>query len=124
MMPITICKPFSIVTIPFPFTDLVKKKKRPALVISSEEFQKENSHITLLMITTAKHSQWFGDYLITDLKTAQLPVTSYIRQKIFTIDSRLIEKKLGALSHKDAENVTKLLKESIAIEQALKTRAH
>ncbi len=110
-----IYKPFSIVVVPFPFTDSTKKKKRPALVISSEKFQKDNGHAILSMITTAKHSKWHGDFPIKDLETTKLPIKSYIRQKIFTIDSRLIEKKLGALSIKDAKSAKDLLKTCISI---------
>ena len=99
--PITIYKPFSIVIVPFPFADIVKSKKRPALVVSTEKFQQENAHISLFMITSAKHSQWFGDYLIQNLKQAGLPIESYVRQKLFTVDSRLIEKQIGTLSKKE-----------------------
>jgi mRNA interferase MazF len=112
----TIYKPFSIVVVPFPFTDVAKAKKRPALVISTEKFQRENAHVSLIMITTAEHSDWFGDFLITDLKTTGLPVVSYARQKIFTIDSRLIEKQIGHLSKKDSDAIKLLFKKSIAID--------
>ena len=81
-----IYEPFSIVAVPFPFTDKAKTKKRPAIIMSTEKFQKETGHAALLMITSAQHSEWFGDVSITDLKAAGLSVESYIRQKIFTID--------------------------------------
>lgn len=45
------------------------------------------------MITSAQHSEWFGDHLIADLAHAGLSVDSYLRQKAFTVDLRLIEKK-------------------------------
>ncbi|MCX7121483.1 MAG: type II toxin-antitoxin system PemK/MazF family toxin [Gammaproteobacteria bacterium] len=110
-----IYKPFSIVVLPFPFTDVAKSKKRPALMISTELFQKENGHATLLMITSAQHSEWFGDHLIADLKCAGLSVDSYVRQKIFTVDLRLIEKKIGMLSKEEIVTVKKILKKCIAI---------
>lgn len=109
-----IYKPFSIVVVPFPFTDAAKNKKRPAVIISTEKFQKENKHVSLLMITTAEHSEWFGDFLITDLKATGLSVASYIRQKIFTIDLRLVEKKIGHLSKNDVEEIKMLFKKSVA----------
>jgi hypothetical protein len=52
-------KPYSTIVVPFPFTDSAQTKKRPAVVVSSEHHQNKTSHITLLMITTAKHSQWY-----------------------------------------------------------------
>lgn len=111
-----IYKPFSVIVVPFPFTDVAKIKKRPALVISTEEFQKENGHASLLMITSAKHSKWFGDFVIHDLKTAGLSADSYVRQKIFTIDLRSIEKQIGNLTKKEIEGVKLLMKKSIALQ--------
>lgn len=111
-----IYKPFSIVVVPFPFTDAAKNKKRPAVIISTEKFQKENRHTSLLMITTAEHSEWFGDFLIADLKATGLSTASYVRQKIFTIDSRLIEKQIGHLSKNDMKEIKILFRESIAVD--------
>lgn len=109
----TICKPFSVIVVPFPFTDLSKSKKRPALVVSTEKFQKSNGYISLLMITTAKNSKWFGDLLISDLAETGLSVPSYVRQKIFTIDSRLIEKRIGHLSKNDIKKIKLLFHDCI-----------
>ena len=111
----TIYKPFSIVTVPFPFADIAKSKTRPAVVLSTEKFQQENAHITLLMITSAKHSQWFGDHFIQELKQAGLPIESYVRQKLFTVDSRLIEKQIGVMSKKEIAIVKELCHQCIAI---------
>jgi mRNA interferase MazF len=110
-----IYKPFSIVVVPFPFTDMNAQKKRPAVVISSELFQKHNEHISLIMITTAKNSTWFGDYEIQNLKATGLQVKSIVRQKIFTIDSRLVLKKIGKLAVKDVKAAQKAFHQSIAI---------
>lgn len=100
-----IYKPFSVVSVPFPFTDANQQKRRPALVLSAREFQQKNGHVSLAMITTAKHSSWLGDHRILDLKKAGLPIESIVRQKIFTLDIRLIEKELGFLSHEDQQEV-------------------
>lgn len=102
-----IYKPFSVVVVPFPFTDTIGVKKRPALVLSSEEYQKQTKHITLLMITSAKHSDWHGDYPITNLDSAGLKSDSIVRQKIFTLDNRLILDCIGKLSLKDRTAVSK-----------------
>ncbi len=110
-----IYEPFGIVSIPFPFTDKTKSKKRPAVVISTKQFQKETGHASLLMITSAKHSEWFGDFLVTDLESTGLSQEVIIRQKIFTIDLRLVEKSVGHLSKKDADAVKSLLKKCLSI---------
>jgi mRNA interferase MazF len=78
-------------------------------VLSAESFQRENAHITLALITSAKHSKWQGDVEIHDLETAGLSAKSMVRQKLFTIDERLIDKAVGTLSAADKKAVLKAL---------------
>lgn len=108
-------EPFSIIVVPFPFTDLPKHKRRPAVVLSQKRYQEKSGHVTLLMITSAKHSLWLGDHEITDLKSTGLPVASLVRQKIFTVDIRLIEECIGRLSLSDKKAVTLKLHEHLAL---------
>lgn len=108
-----IYNPFAIVVVPFPFTDAHQTKKRPALVISSKKHQQATGHVTLLMITSAKHSHWESDYEIKDLAATGLNSPSLIRQKIFTLDSRLIIKQAGKLSASDQRRVITQLKAHI-----------
>ncbi len=102
--------PFSVIVVPFPFTDKGNVKRRPALVLSSLEHQKQTAHITLLMITSAKHSAWPSDYSISHLKDTGLTSPSIVRQKIFTIDSKLVIKHIGKLSAADHREILKRLK--------------
>lgn len=107
--------PFSIVIVPFPFTDKPHTKRRPALVLSNTHHQKETGHITLLMVTSAKHSNWKSDYQIDHLQSTGLNSPSIIRQKIFTIDIRLIIEKSGDLFDSDVKKIKNLLAAHLAI---------
>lgn len=107
--------PFSIVIVPFPFTDKIKTKRRPALVLSSLRHQKQTGHITLMMVTSAKHSAWESDYQIEHLRSTGLSSPSIIRQKIFTIDGRLVLEKAGKLSAQDIKKVTSLTLAHLAV---------
>lgn len=103
-------KPFSVVVVPFPFTDSSEVKRRPALVLSQEQFQKNTEHTALMIITSAKHSAWYNDYQITELKTTGLKAASMIRQKLFTLDLRVILEKVGVLALTDQKALIKILK--------------
>ncbi|OJW47227.1 MAG: hypothetical protein BGO67_02915 [Alphaproteobacteria bacterium 41-28] len=105
-----IYKPYNIVSVPFPFTDKDFTKKRPALIISKEEYQMHNHHCILAMITSAKQSQWNEDIRISDFELAGLPGPSIIRFKLFTLDERLILRILGKLSENDQKVVKKILR--------------
>jgi mRNA interferase MazF len=102
-----IYKPFSIVAVPFPFTDKDYAKKRPSIVISSVKHQEQTNHISLLMITSAKNSSWSSDYAMKYLEGTGITSPSIVRQKLFTIDSRLVIKNIGELSTIDKEEVIK-----------------
>ncbi len=98
-------KRFDVVIVPFPYTDSIKTKKRPAVVLSaSAEFVK-TGHSICAMITSAKNEPWPLDCNVSDLKSAGLPAPSVVRMKLFTIDNRLIQSKTGALSKGDATDV-------------------
>jgi mRNA interferase MazF len=96
-----IFKPYTIVAVPFPFTDRNYTKKRPALIISQEEYQRYTHHCILMMITSAKQSEWKFDIPISDIGETGLPGLSIIRPKLFTLDERLILRVLGRLSKND-----------------------
>ena len=97
----------SVIVTPFPFTDKKGSKRRPVLVISDRKQQAHTGHVSVLMITTAKHSHWYGDWEIQNLEIAGLSVPSVIRQKIFTIDLRLVVKQIGYLAPGDQWQIVK-----------------
>lgn len=101
---------FDVVKVPFPFTDKAAAKKRPALVISSSEYQSNYNHCILAMVTSAKQTSWQDDIIIENLQTAGLPAPSKIRLKIFSLDCELILGKLGYLANKDKEAILEKLK--------------
>lgn len=109
--PIVSYKTWDVVTVPFPFTDQRTTKRRPALVLSSyNDFGRKVSHSVLAMITSAGNPAWPLDTEIVDQESAGLPAPSRIRMKLFTLDNRLIVKKIGTLTRTDISNTRKNLK--------------
>lgn len=108
--PTVIYNAFEVVRVPFPFTDRQSEKNRPALVLSeASSFNRSAGHSVMAMITSATHSSWPLDCLITDLTSAGLPSSSIVRFKLFTLDHRLVRGRLGKLSAVDKEAVKKNL---------------
>ncbi len=99
-MHLVTCKAFDIVVVPFPFVDKSTSKNRPALVISSEAFNK-NGNTILMMITSSVHASWPNDTPISRLTSCGLTKPSKIRAKLFTIDNRLIKSNIGTLDKVD-----------------------
>lgn len=101
---------FDVVVVPFPFADRDAKKRRPALVISdAKNFNNRVGHSVMAMITSAAHSEWPLDVLIEDMDVAGLPSSSLVRMKLFTLDHRLVIRKIGQLSSEDQGKVNRAL---------------
>jgi mRNA interferase MazF len=94
-----------IVVVPFPFTDTVAAKPRPAVVISNRSFNRSTGHTLLMMITSSNNAQWPSDYRLRNQEKAGLIASSIIRFKVFTLDNRIIKKKIGLLSRIDKQHV-------------------
>ena len=100
---------FDVVRVPFPFTDRSTSKRRPALVISSDQGLGSVEQTVVAMITSAFHSAWPLDHRIQDFQIAGLRHPSVVRLKIFTLDDRLILGKIGQLEAADRSAVTAAL---------------
>lgn len=77
-----------VIKVPFPYTDRATRQYRPALVVSTGEFEQVHGLLWVVMITSAANQGWRGDIAVRDLAAAGLPVPSVIRTaKIATIEA-------------------------------------
>jgi mRNA interferase MazF len=104
--------PFTVVRVPFPFTDRTATKNRPALVLSRPgAFNAAAGHSVMAMITSAGNAHWPLDCTIEDLARAGLPAPSVVRFKLFTLDHRLVRGELGRLGPADQAAVLSAMQE-------------
>ena len=77
----------SVVRVPFPYTDVQARQYRPALVVAVAGPGPTPFLLWVVMITSATHRGWPGDFDIPDAAAAGLPAPSVIRTaKIATIE--------------------------------------
>jgi mRNA interferase MazF len=100
---------FDVVIVPFPFTDRAQQKRRPALVLSDVDFNKQSGHSVLAMITSVGNAPWPLDAKIGNLKAAGLPAASLVRMKLFTLDQQFVVRKAGRLNKTDQVHVEQSL---------------
>jgi len=103
-----ICDRWDVVVVPFPFSDKAAEKRRPALVLSNTTFNAAG-HTVLAMITTRSHHPWPGDCNLESHGDAGLPQPCLVRLKLFTLDNRVILRRLGRLSDADQTQVETIL---------------
>jgi mRNA interferase MazF len=101
--------PFDLIIVPFPFVDSPRVKPRPALVLSRRDFNRANGHTLLAMVTRAAHTRWPSDHEIVELPPTGLRAASVVRFKIFTLDNRLLQRRIGRLSERDVRTCTAAL---------------
>ena len=107
-----ICDSWEIVVVPFPFTDRVVQKKRPALIVSVKAFNQHGQ--TLMAMITSSSWPWPSDRPLRDLASAGLSMPCVVRMKLFTLDNRLIIKQIGKLADEDQERVVSALKSMLS----------
>ena len=92
-----IIKKFDIVLVDFPFSDLTKTKKRPALVINSLE----GENAILCQITTKRRSiQKYEIFLSKESCTGDICFDSFVYvDMIFTLHKSIIYKKIGEVNN-------------------------
>jgi mRNA interferase MazF len=90
--------------VPFPFTDGSTSKKRPAIVISSDSYDRSKPDVILIAVTSQVNTDLkFGEALVTDWSAAGLLKLSVIKPVIATVDKNLVIRKLGKLADPDLE---------------------
>lgn len=98
----TTYSPFDVVVVPFPYSDRLAEKRRPALVVSSSEMGSRLGRLWVIMITSDRGARMDGDSAVSDLSTAGLPAASVVRaSKIATIDVARVLRRAGRLSDSD-----------------------
>lgn len=101
-----VCERYTVVRVPFPFTDRDTSKNRPAVVLSDPRaFNTPAGHSVMAMITSEANAPWPLDCALTDLSAAGLPAASKVRFKLFTLDHRLVRGELGKLAGNDVSAV-------------------
>ncbi len=87
-----------VVLVPFPFAELTGTKRRPALVVSSDEYIRHNRMVVIAQITSKIDGRArVGDQKLSQWEEAGLLVPSLLRCHLATIRDTLILRKLGKL---------------------------
>ena len=87
----------------FPFTDQHAAKQRPAVVISSGDYNRLRPDLILMAITSQLRPQLgLGEALLHHWQDAGLIKPSVIKPVIFTAEKTILRRTLGRLTDQDA----------------------
>ena len=97
------CKPGDLVGIPFPYSNLTTKKRRPVLVVTSPDRHGDFMGLAVTSVETGKSAIAIVE---GDMTTGTLPKKSWIRyDKIFTLSSEKVAKTYGSIKDRARETV-------------------
>lgn len=115
MMDIMMFEKRDIVLMPFPFSDKDASKRRPAVILSHNEHYRRYGKYVCVAITSQANRKIQNRYeykLMDTLSVGLIYADQWVLpNKIFTIEDRLIIKKLGAMSEYDFNQVISMFYE-------------
>jgi mRNA interferase MazF len=99
-----------VIVVPFPFTDQIATKKRPAVIVSSEAYQRERPDLILMAITSqVRPSPTVGEIAVVRWQAAGLLKPSVIKPLLTTIEASLVIRHLGTLHPDDQAGLRQVL---------------
>ena len=103
-----------VILVPYPFGERASSKKRPALVISSTEYNQATGELVIAQITgRVSVNARPGDCQIQDWREANLPRPALVRCRLATVKTSLVLRRLGELSEADIQAVQKSMSASM-----------
>lgn len=95
-----------VLVLPFPYSDRLAEKRRPALVVSKPALERAHGLVWVAMITSGAPKK--DDVAISDLTRAGLAAASVVRPtKLATIEPHRVLRAAGRLSKSDLAETLK-----------------
>lgn len=91
-----------VVLVVFPFTSQTGAKKRPAVVVSNNTYNRQKPDLVIMAITSQlRASVSLGEVWLGDWQAANLLKPSAVKPLFATIEQNLVQRHLGRLSSQD-----------------------
>jgi len=111
----TACKQGDVVLVSFIFSDESGAKRRPAIVVSTEDYHQERQEVVIAAVTSNVDRLLPGDYLIANWQKAGLLYPSVATGIIRTIKQAMIARRLGTVSTEDKRAIRGQLKRILGL---------
>ena len=116
MPPTTSLRRGDVVLVPFDFTDRSGTKWRPAIIVSSDAYNRTTPDVVVASVTgNLRAIRHPGDRLISDWQAAGLLKPSLAQTKLATVEASVIGRRLGSLSVHDLATFEAGLREALGL---------
>lgn len=105
-----------VVLVSMDFTDRSGSKVRPAIIVSSDAYNRTSPDVLIASITSNLDALPHpGDHLILKWSEAGLLKPSLAQAKLATVEAPIIRRKLGELAPEDLEAFSRGLREALGL---------
>jgi len=105
-----------VLLVPFPFSNQTAVKKRPAVVVSSNPYNRSRPDLIILALTSQPSTTHaFGGTSLSNWKGAGLLKPSVFKPILTTIEKSLVIQKMGRLHASDQKTLQQVLKTIIQV---------
>jgi mRNA interferase MazF len=105
-----------VVLVGFLFADESGVKRRPAVVVSSGEYNRARAEIIIAAVTSNTERMLFGDHNIRDWRKAGLLFPSVATGILRTVKRGMVSRKLGSMSGRDVKAIDRSLRLVLGLE--------
>ena len=111
MLSMTNILKYDVVVVKFPFASSIKYKARPAVIVSSKEYNANKRNTLLVMaISSSQENKLNFETDVESWKSAGLLKPSIFKSAIATIEKEYVIAKIGSLSNRDVEKLDNIIK--------------
>ena len=115
----------AVVLVPFPFSERLVSKKRPAVVVSTNAYHRASSDVVIAQITSkVAVASRPGDHHIAAWQEAGLVTPSLARAKLATLHSALILRRLGTMPRPDMRAIDRRLAAALSLGRIPREEKH
>ena len=101
-----------VILVRYPFSDLSGSKVRPAVVVNAPHISQD---VFIVPLTSKTVSLLAGEFPLTDWAAAGLNVPTAVKRGLYTVHQSLIVKAVGRLTHPDADQLERSLREWLGL---------
>jgi len=103
-----------VVLVPFPFTNQAASKKRPAVIVSNDAYNRAKPDVVVMAITSQfRPSPTMGEVWLGQWQAAGLLKPSAVKPVFATLEQALVIRQLGTLAAGDQAALRKVIAETL-----------
>jgi mRNA interferase MazF len=111
----TIYRRGDVVLVNFVFAEETGSKRRPVLLLSSDQYMNGHQEAVVSAITSNNRRILVGDYLMADWEDAGLIYPSVATSILRTIKQSMIDRKMGVVSRRDLAEIESNLEQILEL---------